>query len=320
MNKASKIWIAGRTGLAGSAIERCFQRAGYHNIIGLPSKELDLRNQEATMNYVKHECPECVILAAAKVGGIQANIDAPVEFLYENLEIQNNVIGASWKNGVEKLIFLASSCIYPRDAAQPIHERYLLDGKPEPTNEGSALAKIAGLKMCEFINRQYGLAYITLMSCNLYGPQDNFDPRSSHVVAALIRKIHDAKVNQQPSVTVWGTGKPRRELMCSDDLADACLYVLEQDYRQPQFLNIGTGVDVTVRELAEKIADVVGYQGELCFDHSKPDGMPQKVLDVSSVNSFGWSAKISLAEGLERTYHYYLNGVLPFEDSHSLHR
>lgn len=306
MDKSSKIWIAGKSGLVGSAIARRFTEAGYHNIIGLRSKELDLRCQQQTEEYVEKEQPECVIFASARVGGILANSKWPVEFLYENLEIQNHVIGAALKYGVKKLIFLASSCIYPRLCSQPMKEEYLLDGKLEPTNEGYALAKIAGLKLCEYINKEYNLDYISLMPCNLYGIGDNFDPVNSHVVAALVRKAHEAKITNAPYLTLWGTGTARREIMCSDDLADACLFVLENGYRDPQFLNVGTGMDMTIRELAETVMEVVGYQGELRFDPSMPDGMPRKVLDVSRIHSLGWKAKINLVDGLTKTYEHYL--------------
>lgn len=306
MEKNTKIWIAGKSGLAGSAIARQLTAHGFCNIIGPRSRELDLRRQEETEAYVERERPDCVILAAAKVGGIQANIASPVDFLYENLAIQDHVIHAAMKYGVQRLIFLASSCIYPRLAPQPMREEYLLDGKLEPTNEGYALAKIAGLKLCEYINRQYGYAYISVMPCNLYGPGDSFDPIRSHVVPALIRKMHEAKTTGAPFLTLWGTGNARRELMYSDDLADACVFLLENDYRDPQFLNVGTGVDMTIRELAEAIAGVVGYCGELRFDSSMPDGMPRKVLDVGRIHALGWQAKTTLQAGLKKTYEHYL--------------
>lgn len=306
MNQSSKIWIAGKGGLAGSAIARQFSQKGFPNLIGPNSKELDLCSQQATDEYVRKERPDCVILCAARVGGIQANIASPVAFLYENLEIQNHVIHAALKYGVPNLIFLASSCIYPRLCPQPMKEEYLLDGQLEPTNEGYALAKIAGLKLCEYINRQYGLPYISLMPCNLYGIGDHFDPVSSHVVPALIRKAHEAKMANAPYLTLWGTGEARREVMFSDDLAEACLLVLKNGYNSSQFLNVGTGVDMTIRELAETVMEVVGYDGELHFDSSMPDGMPRKVLDVSKINALGWKAKTTLQEGLAKTYEYYL--------------
>ena len=306
LEKSAKIWVAGGSGMAGSAIVRKLMERGYSNIIGLRSRELDLRRQQETEAYIVQESPDCVILAAARVGGIQANMNSPVEFLYDNLAIQNHVIYSAAKHGVRRLIFLASSCVYPRLSPQPMLEEYLLDGKPEPTNEGYALAKIAGLKLCEFINQQYGYAYISVMPCNLYGPGDNFDPIRSHVVPALIRKVHEAKITNAQHITLWGTGKARREVMYSDDLADACVFLLENAYSDSQFLNVGTGIDMTIQELAEIIMDVVGYRGELRFDSSKPDGMPRKVLDVSRINALGWQAKTSLRLGLEKTYLDYL--------------
>ena len=253
LEKSAKIWVAGGSGMAGSAIVRKLMERGYSNIIGLRSRELDLRRQQETEAYIVQESPDCVILAAARVGGIQANMNSPVEFLYDNLAIQNHVIYSAAKHGVRRLIFLASSCVYPRLSPQPMREEYLLDGKPEPTNEGYALAKIAGLKLCEFINQQYGYAYISVMPCNLYGPGDNFDPIRSHVVPALIRKVHEAKITNAQHITLWGTGKARREVMYSDDLADACVFLLENAYSDSQFLNVGTGIDMTIQELAEII-------------------------------------------------------------------
>lgn len=309
MKQSTKIWIAGKNGMAGSSIARRLAERGFTNIIGPSSRELDLRRQEETEEYVRRERPDCVILAAARVGGIQANVASPVGFLLENLEIQNHVISAAVKYEVPKLLFLASSCVYPRLAPQPMREEYLLDGKLEPTNEGYALAKISGLKLCEYINRQYGLAYISVMPCNLYGPGDNYDPVRSHVVPALIRKAHEAKMAGAPCITLWGTGEARREIMYSGDLADACVFLLESGYSDPAFLNVGTGVDMTIRELAETVMEVVGYRGEIRFDPSKPDGMPRKVLDVSRVNKLGWRAKTSLEEGLRKTYSYYLEHI-----------
>ena len=314
LEKSQKIWITGKSGLVGSAIARSLERHGFTNIIGLRSKELDLRRQAETEAYVERERPDCIIMSAAKVGGIQANSDSPAEFLFENLEIQNHVISAAVKYKVPRLLFLASSCIYPRLAPQPMREEYLLDGPLEPTNEGYALAKISGLKLCEYLNRQYGLAYISVMPCNLYGPGDNFDPIRSHVVPALIRKAHEAKMANAPYMTLWGTGTARREILYSDDLADACVFLLENGYDKPQFLNVGTGVDMTIRELAETVMEVVGYQGELRFDPSKPDGMPRKVLDISRINALGWEAKTSLREGLKKTYAHYLEMNVPAGD------
>ena len=312
MEKNSKIFIAGRGGQVGSAIERKFRAEGYNNIIGLRSKELDMREQSLVREYFEAEKPEYVILAAAKVGGIMANMQAPAEFLYDNLAIQNNIIECSRVYGVKKLLFLASSCIYPRLSPQPMKEEYLMDGKVEPTNEGYAIAKIAGLKLCEMYNRQYGTDYISVMPCNIYGYGDNFSPTRSHVVAALIRKVHDAKINGAGTIPMWGTGVARRELMFVDDLADACFYFFNT-YSGNEFFNVGTGSDVSIKELVELIMDVEDYHAELEFDPSKPDGMPQKLLDVSKLSEAGWVAKTSLHEGLEKTYKYFLEVVLPKE-------
>ena len=312
MEKNSKIFIAGRGGQVGSAIERKFRAEGYENIVGLRSRELDMREQSLMREFFEKERPEYVILAAAKVGGIMANMQAPAEFLYDNLAIQNNIIECSRVYGVKKLLFLASSCIYPRLSPQPMKEEYLMDGKVEPTNEGYAIAKIAGLKLCEMYNRQYGTDYISVMPCNIYGYGDNFNPTRSHVVAALIRKVHDAKVNRAESIPMWGTGIARRELMFVDDLADACFFLFNH-YSGNEFFNVGTGVDVSIKELVEMIMDVEDYHAELEFDSSKPDGMPQKLLDVSRLSDAGWVAKTRLREGLEKTYKYFLEVVLPKE-------
>lgn len=310
MRKESKIFIAGRSGQVGSAIERRFRMAGYKNIVGVRSVELNLKSQIAVKEYFEKERPEYVILAAAKVGGIMANIEAPAEFLYDNLCIQNNVIESSRKFGVKKLLFLASSCIYPRLSPQPMKEEYLMEGKLEPTNEGYAIAKIAGLKMCQFYNTQYGTDYISVMPCNIFGYGDNFNPVNSHVVAALIRKVYDAKIRGSKTIQIWGTGTARRELMFVDDLADACFYLFN-NYSGNEFFNIGTGVDVSIKELVEMIMDVEDYHAELEFDSTKPDGMPQKLLDISKLKEVGWVAKTSLYEGLEKTFRYFLEVVLP---------
>lgn len=309
LDKSEKVFIAGRGGLVGSALERKFIKEGFSNIIGLSSKDLDLRDQRKVEAYFEHERPGYVVLAAAKVGGIMANIEAPASFLYDNLVIQNNIIESSRKYNVKKLLFLASSCIYPREAPQPMKEEYLLDGKLEPTNEGYALAKISGLKMCEFYNEQYGTDYISVMPCNLYGIGDNFDPIRSHVVAATIRKVHEAKIKGSKTVTVWGTGEARRELMFVDDMADACLFLLN-NYSGNDFFNVGTGVDYSITELTETVMDVLGYDGIIVYDTSKPDGMPQKLLDVSRLSQKGWKAKTGLREGIEKTYRYYLEKVI----------
>ncbi len=311
ISKNSKIYIAGHKGMAGSAIMRCFYRHGYNNIIGKTSKELDLRNQADVEKFFKTEKPEYVVLAAAKVGGIMANVEKPAEFLYDNLAIQNNVIHSSYNNNVRKLLFLGSSCIYPRLSSQPMKEEYLLDGKVEPTNEGYAIAKIAGVKLCEMYNRQYGTDYISVMPCNLYGEGDNFDSLHSHVVPALIRKFHDAKINSKKEVSIWGTGCARRELLFADDLADACLYLIE-NFSGNVFFNIGTGKDISIKNLSELIKDITGYKGNIVFDKTKPDGMPQKLLDVTNIEKAGWHYKTELRNGLERTYQWYLENYSLF--------
>lgn len=305
----SKIYIAGHRGLVGSAIQRKFESAGYSNILTRTSKQLDLRNQADVDSFFSIEKPEYVVLAAAKVGGIMANIQSPAEFLYDNLAIQNNVIESSRKYNVKKLLFLASSCIYPRLASQPMKEEYLLDGKVEPTNEGYAIAKIAGLKLCEMYNRQYETDYISVMPCNVYGIGDDFSKEKSHVVAALIRNFHDSKINHAPFTTVWGTGKARRELMYVDDLADACFYLFNS-YDGNDFFNVGTGKDISIAELARLIADIVGYQGEIRFDSAKPDGMPQKLMDVSKLKNNGWTYHTELKDGIKKTYEWYISNVL----------
>ena len=312
MEVTDKVFIAGRGGQVGSAIERKLRREGFENIVGLRSRDLDMRSQEAVRNFFEVERPDYVVLAAAKVGGIMANIESPAEFLYDNLCIQSNIIECSREFGAKKLLFLASSCIYPCLASQPMKEECLMDGKLEPANEGYAIAKIAGLKLCEFYNRQYGTDFVSVVPCNIYGYGDNFDPRRSHVVAALIRKVHEAKVNNAESIPMWGTGTARRELMFADDLADACYFVLN-NYSGNDFFNVGTGSDISIRELVELIMDVEGYHAELEFDPSKPDGMPQRLMDVSKMTDAGWAYKTPLREGLELTYEYFLHTVLPRE-------
>lgn len=306
LTKQSKIYIAGHRGMVGSAIHRKLQENGYTNFVLRTSKELDLTVQADVQAFFEKEKPDCVVLAAAKVGGIMANMESPAMFLYDNLMIQNNVIHSSYQSGVQKLLFLGSSCIYPRLSPQPMKEEYLLDGKVEPTNEGYAIAKIAGMKMCEMYNRQYGTDYISVMPCNLYGYGDNFDPVRSHVVPAMIRRFHEAKVNNSCEVTVWGTGTARRELLFTDDMADACVYLLES-YSGNDFFNVGSGMDVSIRELAETVKEVVGYKGNIVFDASKPDGMPQKLMDVSKLKEAGWVYKTRLKDGLAQTYQWYLD-------------
>ena len=304
MNKDSKIYVAGHTGLVGSAIYRKLKSEGYTNIITKTHKELDLTNQAKTQEFFENEKPEYVFLAAAKVGGIHANNTYPADFAYINIMIESNVIKASYDYGVKKLLFLGSSCIYPKLCPQPIKEEYLLTGPLEKTNEAYAIAKIAGLKMCQYFNRQYGTNYISVMPTNLYGPNDNFDLETSHVLPALIRKFHEAKINNKPYVEVWGTGTPRREFLYVDDLADAVIYLMN-NYDENEPLNIGTGKDITIKELAGLIKEIVGYEGEIKFDTTKPDGTPRKLLDVSRLHNAGWEHKITLREGIENTYEWF---------------
>lgn len=315
MEKSSKIYVAGHRGMVGSAIIRKLQKEGYTNIITKTSSELDLRNQSAVENFFKEHQPEYVFLAAAKVGGILANNTYRAEFIYDNLMIQNNIIHCAYKYKVKKLLFLGSSCIYPKLAPQPMKEEYLLSGYLEPTNEPYAIAKIAGIKMCEAYRDQYGCNFISAMPTNLYGPNDNYDLNNSHVLPALIRKFHEAKIQQLPNVIVWGTGKPRRELMHVDDLADACLFLMN-NYDQKQFVNVGTGKDISIAELAELVKKVVGYKGEIVFDTTKPDGMPRKLLDLSLIHSLGWKHKIELEEGIAHTYDDFLKNQIS-EITHS---
>ena len=315
MNKKAKIYVAGHRGLVGSAILRRLKQEGYSNIITQTHSELDLTKQDQVMSFFEKERPEYVFLAAAKVGGIYANNTYPADFIYQNLMIEANVIHASYLVGVKRLLFLGSSCIYPKFAKQPMKEEYLLTGPLEPTNEPYAIAKIAGIKMCESFNRQFGTDFRSVMPTNLYGPGDNFDPLDSHVIPALIRRFHEAKVMNQPHVVVWGTGKARREFLFVDDLAKACVFILSldktlyQSVTEPMcsHINVGTGEDVTIEELAQTIADVVEYQGEISFDTSKPDGTLRKLLDVSKIKSFGWKAMVSLNEGLKITYQDFLS-------------
>lgn len=309
MQKDSKIYIAGHSGLVGSAILRNLQAEGYHNLIFRTHSELDLCNQQAVRAFFEKERPEYVFLAAAKVGGILANNTYPADFIYNNLAIQISVIHNAYLYGVKKLLFLGSSCIYPKYAPQPMKEEYLLTGLLEPTNEPYAIAKIAGIKMCQAYHRQYGANFISVMPTNLYGPGDNFDLEASHVLSALIRKFHEAKLSGQP-VTIWGTGAPRREFLYVDDLAVACLFLMNS-YDETDIINIGTGVDISIKELAGLISEVIGYKGEIVFDSTKPDGMPKKLLDVTRINSLGWKAETGLREGIEKTYKWYLSTLGP---------
>lgn len=304
MEKHSKIYVAGHRGLVGSAIVRNLKEKGYENIIGRTHKELDLMNQEEVREFFKKEKPDYVFLAAAKVGGINANNSYPADFAYENLIIQCNVIKACHDFKVKKLMFLGSSCIYPKNCSQPIKEEYLLSGYLEPTNEAYAIAKIAGLKMCQYYNKQYGTNYISVMPTNLYGPNDNYDLENSHVLPALLRKFHEAKINNMPQVEIWGTGTPLREFLHVDDMADACIFLMES-YEGNEFFNVGTGKELTINELAEMIKGIVGYEGEIVFNTSKPDGTPRKLLDVSKLNKLGWQYKIRLEEGIKATYEKY---------------
>jgi GDP-L-fucose synthase len=301
MNKEAKIFVAGHRGMVGSAMVRRLERAGFNNIITRTSSQLNLTNQAAVADFFASEKPEYVVLAAAKVGGIMANNTYRGQFIYENLMIQNNVIHQSYVNGVKKLLFLGSSCIYPKMAPQPLKEDYLLTGTLEHTNEPYAIAKIAGIKMCEAYRTQYGCNFISAMPTNLYGPNDNYDLHNSHVLPALIRKFHTAKVNQDKSVVIWGTGTPRREFLHVDDLADACYYLLEH-YDGEQLVNVGSGVDVTIFELANLVKQIVGFNGEIELDPSKPDGTPRKLMDVSKLEKVGWKYKISLEEGISSVY------------------
>lgn len=305
MKKKSKIFIAGHKGMVGSAITRKFLKKGFTNLILKTRQELDLLNQKEVEKFFTDEKPEYVILSAAKVGGIKANSTYQADFLYENLQIQNNVIWSALKHDVKKLLFLGSSCIYPRECSQPIKEEYLLNGKPEPTNEGYAIAKIAGMKLCEKIYEQYGKKFISCMPTNLYGENDNFNLETSHVIPALIRKIQEAKINKDKKVSIWGSGNAIREFLYVDDLADA-IFLLMDKYENKQFLNIGTGQGITIKELAFLIKEIVGYKGDLFFDTNMPDGMPKKILDISKILNIGWKPKIELKKGLQKTYKYFL--------------
>jgi GDP-L-fucose synthase len=309
VQKHSKIYIAGHRGLVGSAIKRRLEQAGYTNLIYRTSGELDLINQQATAAFFEAEKPDYVFLAAAKVGGIYANNTYPAEFIYDNLNIQANVIHSAYLYQVKKLLFLGSSCIYPKLASQPLREEHLLTGELEPTNEAYAIAKIAGIKMCQAYNRQYDTNFISVMPTNLYGPNDNFDLQNSHVLPALIRKFYEAKIQNKPTVEIWGSGKPRREFLYVDDLADACVFLMENYNCKDMgiFVNIGTGEDLTIKELAEMIKRIVGYQGELVYNSEKPDGASRKLLNVSKLSALGWQAKTSLEDGIKMTYEWYVS-------------
>jgi GDP-L-fucose synthase len=305
MNITDKIYVAGHRGMVGSSIVRKLDRSGFSNIVTKASSEVDLRNQQDVNVFFENEKPDYVFLAAAKVGGIMANNTYKAEFLYDNLMIETNIIQAAYKNDVKKLLFLGSSCIYPKLAPQPLKEEYLLSGFLETTNEPYAIAKIAGIKLCEYYREQFGCNYISLMPTNLYGLNDNYDLQNSHVLPALIRKFHTAKITGTPTVTLWGTGSPKREFLYVDDLANACLHLMEH-YNEKQFLNIGTGEDMTIRELAELIKNIVDYNGEITWDTTKPDGTPRKLMDVSKAHSLGWKHEVSLEEGIKKTYSNFL--------------
>ena len=305
MNKSDKIFVAGHRGMVGRALIRRLESEGFSNLLVGDRSKLDLKDESVVARFFAKEKPAVVILAAAKVGGIKANNDFPVEFLLENLRIQNNVIHAAYENSARKLLFLGSSCIYPKFAPQPIPETALLSGPLEPTNEAYAIAKIAGIKLCQAYAREHGANFISVMPTNLYGPNDNFDLETSHVLAALLRKAHEAKTRKDWKLVAWGSGKPRREFLHVDDLASACLLLLEK-YDSPEIINIGSGEDVTIRELAELIRDVVGFEGELAWDKTKPDGTPRKLLDVSRIRAVGWQPTIPLRKGVAQTYEWFL--------------
>jgi GDP-L-fucose synthase len=304
MQKEDKIYIAGHRGMVGSAICKKLEARGFKNMILRTSAELDLRDQNSVHRFFEKEQPDYVFLAAAKVGGIYANNTFRADFLYDNLLIESNVIHAAWHSGVKKLMFLGSSCIYPKMAPQPLKEEYLLTGLLEPTNEPYAIAKIAGIKLCDAFRAQYGCHYISVMPTNLYGPNDHYDPNNSHVLPALIRKIHEAKINNESFVTIWGTGEPKREFLHVDDVADACLFLMKH-YDEPGPVNIGMGTDLSIMELAELIAKIVGYSGAIRKDPSKPDGTPRKLMDVSKLAAMGWKARIPLEEGIRGVYEEY---------------
>ena len=306
MNKRSRIYVAGHGGLVGAAMVRCLKKAGYDNLILRTHEEMDLTRQGSVEAFFEKERPDYVVMAAAKVGGILANATFPADFIYQNLVMETHIIHAAHIYGVKKLLFLGSSCIYPKHCPQPMKEEHLLSGYLESSNEPYAVAKIAGIKMCQAYNRQYGTRFISLMPTNLYGPDDNFDLETSHVLPALIRKFHEAKISGDASVEIWGTGKPRREFLHVDDLADACLFLMNH-YEETEIVNVGVGKDLSIRDLAEMISGVVRFDGQLRFDVSKPDGTPLKLLDVSRLAALGWQAKIPLKEGIRRTYQHYVS-------------
>jgi GDP-L-fucose synthase len=305
MNKKDKIYIAGHKGLVGSALLRKLKALGFTHIITRTRKELDLFDAQKVTNFFQKQKPDYVFLAAAKVGGIHANNEYPADFIFQNITIQNNIIHNAYLTKVKKLLFLGSSCIYPKHAPQPIKEEYLLTSELEPTNEPYAIAKITGIKMCQAYNKQYSTNFISVMPTNLYGPNDNFDLETAHVLPALLRKFHEAKINNSSTVTVWGSGKPKREFMYVDDLADACIFLM-QNYNDSEIINIGTDQDITIRELAEKIKKIVDFKGKIIWDKTKPDGTPRKLLDIAKIKKLGWSHKVNLVNGLEKYYKFYI--------------
>ncbi|GLB48651.1 GDP-L-fucose synthase family protein [Neptunitalea lumnitzerae] len=313
MEKTSKIYVAGHRGMVGSAIWRALESKGYTNLLGQTSKDLDLRNQQAVLDFISKEKPDVIIDAAARVGGILANNDYPFQFIMENMQIQNNLIDAAHKLDVKKFIFLGSSCIYPKFAPQPLKEEYLLTDSLEPTNEWYAIAKITGVKACQAIRKQFGKDFVSLMPTNLYGTHDNFDLKTSHVLPAMIRKFHEAKENGNTPVTLWGSGTPMREFLFVDDMAEGVVFALENTL--PEYLyNVGTGIDITIKELAETIQEKVGHTGEIIWDSSKPDGTPRKLMDVSKMNNVGWKHKVDLEEGIELTYNWFLANQNDFKE------
>jgi GDP-L-fucose synthase len=313
MDKNAKIYIAGHNGMVGSAIWRVLTAKGYTNLIGVSSAVLDLKNQQAVSDFIATEKPEVIIDAAAKVGGILANNNYPFQFLMENIQIQNNLIDSALKAGIEKFIFLGSSCIYPKLAPQPLKEAYLLTGELEPTNEWYAIAKITGVKACQAIRDQFGKDYVSLMPTNLYGTNDNFDLNTSHVLPAMMRKFHEAKVNNHAPVILWGSGTPMREFLFVDDMAQAVVFALEN--KLPDYLyNIGTGEDLTIKELAETIQKITGHQGEIIWDSSKPDGTPRKLMDISKMHALGWKHQVQLEEGIQKTYNWFLENATTFKE------
>lgn len=305
MEKDSKIYIAGHTGLVGSAVKRELENQGYINLVFRKSKELNLIDKKPTDEFFEQEKPEYVFIAAAKVGGIKANIENPAEFIYDNIQIQNNLIGAARKSGVKKLLFLGSNCVYPGECEQPMKEEHMMTGKFEPTNEPYAIAKIAGIGVCQAFNKQHGTNFISVIPASQFGPNDNYDAENSHLVPALIGKFHEAKKNKDKEVVLWGTGEPRREIMYVDDLAKALIFLIN-NYDSSEIINIGVGKDFSVREIAEMVKEIVGFEGEVVFDSSKPDGMMRKLLDNNKINSLGWKSEIDIIDGLKKTYDWFV--------------